>query len=100
MSSFPLNVEGNSLGQSDQQSHQWNRPTPASMFECHVHPNDHDAEVFVLIITIFGVEAVPVCLEAAEMVKEKSRSQHGVRDVSDEILTDYRGTISGVLSTR
>jgi hypothetical protein len=93
-------IEDTQRDLSDQHTHQWNRPTPASMFECHVHPTEHDGEVFVLIVTVFGSEAIPVCAAVAQQVKTESLNQHGVRAVGDATPSDFQGTISGVLSTR
>ena len=85
---------------ADQESHQFNRPSPAILFECHVHPDLHDAEVFVLVMTVFGAEAIPVCLAAAAKLRTDCEGQHGVRYVSELTPTDYQGTISGVFSSR
>lgn len=73
---------------------------PARVFECHCHPNKHEAEVFVEVVTIFSSEAFPMCRAAVKEFIESTLGQHGIRQVSALSVEDYSGTISGVLSTR
>lgn len=84
----------------DQVTHRYNRLTPATLFECHCHPDEHDATVFVEVETSFGAEAYPMCKEAVNEFIKKTEGEHGVRLVLKFPVTVYLGHISGVLSNR
>ena len=86
--------------QSNQASHQFNRLTPAHMFECHLHPEDHDAEVFVIYRSVFGTFSVPVCIYGFLELVEELKNGQGIRSVSSEQRQCVSGTIEGVLSSR
>lgn len=84
----------------DQVTHQWNRETPANLFECHLHPELHDAEVYVVYMTAFGQASIPVCAGGAIELIRGMEGQHGIREVYKETPAVVRGTIEGVLSNR
>lgn len=79
----------------DAETDHYNRPMPAGYFECYLHPETHDAEVFVAVCTSEGWVAYPLCRAAVDDFISKTKGQHGIREVNENTSVEFEGHIDG-----